>query len=145
QFLEAVEAVPAIAHHLAGLADVPELLGQLQQPDLRSDNLLLLCHRGLPHAGGRAAVPALGENRVPPSGSYLGNYNCPIKSQLKQNSQPWGRPTLHQTRSRSRRCCDSITYRSLRPLPCSTRMTMRALSMSETLSEMISEARNPAP
>jgi hypothetical protein len=29
-------------HHLAGLADVPQLLGQFQQPDLRSDNLLLL-------------------------------------------------------------------------------------------------------
>jgi hypothetical protein len=30
-------------------------------------------------------------------------------------------------------------------LPCSTRMTIRVLSMSSTLSEMISEARNPAP
>ena len=42
QLLEPVEAVAAIPHHLAGLADVAELLGQLQQPDLRSDNLLLL-------------------------------------------------------------------------------------------------------
>src|SRR6266481_4670022 len=35
--------------------------------------------------------------------------------------------------------------RLLRPLPCSTRMTIRVLSMSSILSEMISEARNPAP
>ena len=33
----------------------------------------------------------------------------------------------------------------LRPLPCSTRMTMRLLSMSETLSEITSDARRPAP
>ena len=45
QLLEAVEAVPAVAHHLAGLADVAELPGQFQQSDLRSDDLLLLCHR----------------------------------------------------------------------------------------------------
>src|SRR6266446_2205714 len=52
---------------------------------------------------------------------------------------------FHQARRRSSRYGDSITYRSLRPLPCSTRMTIRVLSMSSILSEMISEARNPAP
>ena len=35
QFLEAVEAVAAIAHHLAGLGDIAELLGQFQHADLR--------------------------------------------------------------------------------------------------------------
>src|SRR5205807_8255424 len=35
QLLEAIEAVPAVAHHLAGLADIAELLGELQQSDLR--------------------------------------------------------------------------------------------------------------
>ena len=40
---------------------------------------------------------------------------------------------------------NAFTYRSLRPLPCSTRITIRVLSMSSTLSEMTSEARNPAP
>src|SRR5215472_19141211 len=56
---DSFKAIPTVPHHLAGLTDIAELLGQFQQPDLRSDNLLLLCHRGLPHAGGRAAVPAL--------------------------------------------------------------------------------------
>ena len=40
---------------------------------------------------------------------------------------------------------DSMTYRSLRPSPCSTRMVIRVLSMASILSEMISKARNPAP
>ena len=44
QLLEPVEAVAAVPHHLAGLADVAELLGQFQQPDLHSDDLLLLGH-----------------------------------------------------------------------------------------------------
>ena len=39
QLLEAIEAVPAVAHHLAGLADIAELLGELQQSDLRPNNL----------------------------------------------------------------------------------------------------------
>src|SRR5258707_853544 len=34
EFLKAVEAVAAIAHHLAGLADIAELLGELQEPNL---------------------------------------------------------------------------------------------------------------
>jgi hypothetical protein len=33
----------------------------------------------------------------------------------------------------------------LESMPCSTRMTIRALSMSETLREIISDARSPAP
>src|SRR5438105_6610935 len=73
QLLEPVEAVPAIPQHLAGLTDVAELLGQFQQPYLHADDLLLLYYVVVSvHAGGRAAVPALGENRVPPPGSYLG-------------------------------------------------------------------------
>src|SRR6516225_11590362 len=44
QLLEAVEAVASVAHHLAGLADIAELLGQFQEPDLRSDDLLILGH-----------------------------------------------------------------------------------------------------
>src|SRR5262249_2520409 len=44
QFLKPVEAVPAIPHHLAGLADVAELLGQLQKPRLHPNDLLLLSH-----------------------------------------------------------------------------------------------------
>src|SRR5437868_710316 len=44
QLLEPIEAVPAVAHHLAGLADIAELFGQLQQTHLHPDNLLLLRH-----------------------------------------------------------------------------------------------------
>jgi hypothetical protein len=41
KLLETIKAVAAVPHHLAGLADIAELLGQLQQPALGSDNLLL--------------------------------------------------------------------------------------------------------
>src|SRR5205814_9014230 len=44
--LDPVKAVPAITHHLAGLAHIAELLGQLQQSDLGPDHLLCLRHRG---------------------------------------------------------------------------------------------------
>ena len=44
QLLEPIEAVAAIPHHLAGLADIAELLGQLQQAHFRPNNLLLLRH-----------------------------------------------------------------------------------------------------
>ena len=62
-----------------------------------------------------------------------------------KQSQPCGRAARHQVRSSSSRCGDSMTLRSLPPLPCSTRMIMRLLSMSETLSETTSVARRPAP
>src|SRR5947209_19809249 len=44
ELLEAVEAVARVAHHLAGLAHVAALLGQLQQAELGADDLLLLGH-----------------------------------------------------------------------------------------------------
>ena len=44
EFLKAVEAVAAIAHHLAGLADIAELLGELQEPNLGADDLLFGRH-----------------------------------------------------------------------------------------------------
>jgi len=47
QLLEAIKAVTALPHDLAGLADIAELLGQLQQPDLVADHLLVVGHRGL--------------------------------------------------------------------------------------------------
>src|SRR6202022_1938111 len=52
---------------------------------------------------------------------------------------------MYQARNSSSRCGDNITLRSLRPLPCSTRMTMRLLSISPILSETTSAARRPAP
>src|SRR5947208_16333883 len=39
ELLEPVEAVAAVAHHLTGLADVAELLGELQQANLSADDL----------------------------------------------------------------------------------------------------------
>ena len=44
EFFEAAEAVAAVAHHLAGLADIAELLGEFQQSDLGADNLLFSRH-----------------------------------------------------------------------------------------------------
>src|SRR5262249_42554956 len=40
QLLKPVEAVTAVTHHLAGLADIAELLGKLQQANLGADDLL---------------------------------------------------------------------------------------------------------
>jgi hypothetical protein len=45
EFLEAIKAVAGIAHDLAGLADIAQLLGQFQKADLGFDNLL--CVRNL--------------------------------------------------------------------------------------------------
>jgi hypothetical protein len=41
---EAVKTVAAVAHHLARLADVAELLGQLEQPYLGANDLPFLGH-----------------------------------------------------------------------------------------------------
>lgn len=48
EFLEAIEAVPAIAYELTGLGDIAELLLQFQHADLRLDDLLVGGHR--PHS-----------------------------------------------------------------------------------------------
>src|SRR6202022_3578229 len=55
------------------------------------------------------------------------------------------RPSTHQSRSSSSSCGDSMASRSLRPLPCSTRNSMRSESISPTLSATTSETRSPAP
>jgi hypothetical protein len=47
EIFEPVEAVPAQAHDLAGLADVAELLGQFEQAGLGPNDLLILGHRCL--------------------------------------------------------------------------------------------------
>jgi hypothetical protein len=58
KFLEAVEAVAAVTHHLAGLADIAELLGELQQSNLGTDDLLFGRHGVLQSAeAGRFATP----------------------------------------------------------------------------------------
>jgi hypothetical protein len=77
KFLEAVEAVPAVAELLAGLADVAELAGELQQPDLGANDLPFLCHL-------LVLRPA---HRLHPSGTNTG---CPIKS-LRQLATHRGR------------------------------------------------------
>src|SRR5207245_3176711 len=58
EFLEAVEAVAAVSHHLAGLAHIAELFGEFQQPDLGANDLLLGRHGVLQCAeAGRFATP----------------------------------------------------------------------------------------
>src|SRR5215813_11098410 len=54
KLLETVEAVAAVAHHFAGLADIAELLGQLEQSELGSDDLLFLGHSWSPSLCRRA-------------------------------------------------------------------------------------------
>src|SRR4051794_24572523 len=48
EILEAIEAVARVAHHLAGLAHVAELPGELQQAKLGPDDLLFLGHDQCP-------------------------------------------------------------------------------------------------
>src|SRR3954452_6450187 len=48
EILEAIEAVARVAHHLAGLAHVAELPGELQQAQLGADDLLFLGHDRCP-------------------------------------------------------------------------------------------------
>ena len=56
ELLEPIEAVPAIAHHLAGLGDpgsspgqaIAELLGQLEHAHFGADDLLVLGHERCP-------------------------------------------------------------------------------------------------
>src|SRR5262245_43534034 len=58
ELLEPVEAVAAVAHHFAGLADIAELLGELQQANLRANDLLFSRHGVLQCAeAGRFATP----------------------------------------------------------------------------------------
>jgi len=66
------------------LAHIAELPGQFQQPDLCSDDLLFLGHVvRLRPAEGRGTVPALSENRAPPSGSASETNNvCQVKFEL---------------------------------------------------------------
>jgi len=45
EILEPVEAVPAVAHDLTGLADPAELLGQFEQARLGPNDFLILGHR----------------------------------------------------------------------------------------------------
>ena len=52
KLLEPVEAIPAIAHHLAGLDDIAKLLGELQQSNLGADDLLFGRHGVLKCAEG---------------------------------------------------------------------------------------------
>src|SRR5205814_7959162 len=67
QLLEPIEAVPAVPHHLAGLADIAELFGQLQQTHLHPDNLLLLRHVVVSVSSeGRARSRLAVENRARP-------------------------------------------------------------------------------
>jgi hypothetical protein len=65
QLLEAVEAVAAVAHHLAGLVDIAELFGKLQQSNLGTDDLLLGGHGVLPIAEAeRCATPTSSAPRL---------------------------------------------------------------------------------
>jgi hypothetical protein len=59
--------------------------------------------------------------------------------------QPRGRARRYQSRRRLSSTEDSMAWRSLRPLPCSTHNIMCWESISDTLSETTSETRSPAP
>jgi hypothetical protein len=82
KLLEAIEAVARVAHHLAGLADIAELLGQFQQPDLHADDLLLVRHGGVlsnAEAGRCAPRPLRARPRLMPQPN---DTVCQVKSKL---------------------------------------------------------------
>jgi hypothetical protein len=64
---------------------------------------------------------------------------------LPGNSHPGGRASRQYSRSRSNKAGDSMALRSLPPLPSSTWINMRSLSISVTLRLQTSDARKPAP
>ena len=80
KLLEAIETVARVAHHFAGLADIAELPGQLQQHYLGADDLLFLGHRRCPFE-----TPSPGAANPDHSAPGLGfrlsyDTNCQIKS-----------------------------------------------------------------
>ena len=78
------DAVPAVTHHLASLADIAELRGQLQQADLRTNDLLSLGHPlGLRFraVGGTRSLPWV-RTGPPPAPLPKTNSVCQIKSWL---------------------------------------------------------------
>src|SRR3979411_449360 len=83
EILEAGEAIAAIAEHLAGLAHIAKLPGELQQAHLSLDNLLVLRHRWCPHKRPRPGSPQPWPAPRPPRLS-LRPYDtkCRIKYQL---------------------------------------------------------------
>src|SRR6202011_2067396 len=83
EILEPVEAIAAIAEHLAGLAHIAKLPGELQQAHLSLDNLLVLRHRWCPHKRPRPGSPQPWPAPRPPRLS-LRPYDtkCRIKYQL---------------------------------------------------------------
>jgi len=79
KLLETVEAVARVAHHLAGLADIAELLGQLQQSHFGANDLLVLGHGRCPFQTPRPG-PSLPDRSAPSLGSRF-RYDtvCQIK------------------------------------------------------------------
>ena len=59
KLLEPVEAVAAVAHHLASLADIAELFGQFEHAGLGANDFLILGHSGVlwKRHGGGCATP----------------------------------------------------------------------------------------
>ena len=57
ELLEPVEAVVAVAHHFSSLADIAELLGELQQANFGADDLLFGRHGVLQSPRGTRTPP----------------------------------------------------------------------------------------
>src|SRR5262249_42796750 len=72
ELFEAIKAVAAIAHHLAGLADIAELFGEFQQPDFRTNDFLFRRHGGLQCAGGGPFAPQTAPRPAPARDSPWG-------------------------------------------------------------------------
>src|SRR5262249_61274957 len=83
ELLEPIEAVAAVAHHFAGLADIAELLGELQQANLGADDLLFSRHGVLQCAqAGRFATPTAPRPAPAPHSPSGPAHPCPAKVYL---------------------------------------------------------------
>jgi len=105
--------------------------------------------KAVPHVCGetRLLIPAArgADNAAKLAGRQRLDRVAPGKQPASRQQQAAPSPSRHQARNSSSSCGDRIAWRSLPPLPRSTRSSMRSESMSPTFNATTSETRSPAP
>src|SRR6202022_3776146 len=94
---------------------------------------------------GEAVSQGVRRNPIWQSSQIGGHVADAVELSRRHRVHTFGCAMRHQSRSSSDNCGDSIAWRSLPPLPWSTRSIMRLESMSQTFSATTSMARRPAP
>src|SRR4029079_8255005 len=86
QFLEPVEAIPAIPHNLTGMAHAAELLRELQQPDLCANDLLFCRHEGVLQTPRWGASPPRPAPRPTSASDSPWDTRTPLSDQILANA-----------------------------------------------------------